>query len=297
MAVFRVEKKKDYTVMSNWHLRDKDLSLKAKGMLSLMLSLPEDWDYTLAGLAYVCKDGIASIRTTILELEESGYLSRRRLRNEKGYLGDTEYTIHEKPQKCEESVDNSVENSPIFEKPIFENQILDNPILDTPTLGNPIYENRTQLNTNTSSKQESNTDVSNIHQSIRDDATEKPDEMESMDIYSQILKENIEYGYLCEQHRYKVEQIDELFELMLEAVCSTKKTIRIGGEDKPTEVVKSRILKLNQFHIEYVLDALSKNTTEVRNIRSYMLTTLYNAPATIDNYYKAMVNHDLYGDK
>lgn len=82
---------------------------------------------------------------------------------------------------------------------------------------------------------------------------------------------------------------------MLEVVCSKRQTIRIGGEDKPTEVVKSRMMKLDQFHIEYVLDALSKNTTEVRNIKSYLLTTLYNAPTTIGSYYKAMVSHDLYG--
>jgi len=86
MPVFRVEKTKDYTVMSNHHLRDIDLSLKAKGLFSLMLSLPEDWDYTLAGLTFICKDGLASIRTSVNELEEQGYLTRRRLRNEKGQL-------------------------------------------------------------------------------------------------------------------------------------------------------------------------------------------------------------------
>lgn len=82
---------------------------------------------------------------------------------------------------------------------------------------------------------------------------------------------------------------------MLEAVCSTKKTIRIGGEDRPAEVVKSRMMKLGQFHVEYVLETLGKNTTEVRNIRNYLLTTLYNAPTTIGSYYKQMVQHDMYG--
>ena len=134
MAVFRVEKTKDYTVMSNYHLRDKELSLKAKGMLSLMLSLPDSWDYSLEGLAYICKDGVSSIRTTINELEENGYLTRRRLRNEKGQLGDTEYTIHEMPQKPvdnskkpvdnpDEPVDNFDKNTPPkCGKPICENQ-------------------------------------------------------------------------------------------------------------------------------------------------------------------------------
>ena len=95
MAVFRVEKTKDFTIMCNHHLRNVSLSLKAKGLLSLMLSLPEDWDYTTKGLAHICKDGVDSISTAIKELERHGYLTRRRLRNENGQLGDIEYTIHD----------------------------------------------------------------------------------------------------------------------------------------------------------------------------------------------------------
>ena len=97
MAVFRVEKTKDFTVMSNHHLRNTELSLKAKGLLSLMLSLPEDWDYTTKGLAHICRDGVDSITTALKELERHGYLTRQRLRYENGQLGDIEYTIHEKP--------------------------------------------------------------------------------------------------------------------------------------------------------------------------------------------------------
>ena len=97
MAVFRIEKTKDYTVMSNYHLRDRSLSLKAKGLLSLMLSLPEDWDYTMKGLARICKDGIDSISGGIRELEAHGYLVRARVRNENGQLGSIEYTILEQP--------------------------------------------------------------------------------------------------------------------------------------------------------------------------------------------------------
>lgn len=93
MAVFRIEKTRDYTVMSNHHLRNTDLSLKAKGLLSLMLSLPEDWDYTTKGLARICKDGIDSISAGIRELEAHGYLIRERIRNENGQLGSIEYTI------------------------------------------------------------------------------------------------------------------------------------------------------------------------------------------------------------
>lgn len=93
MAVFRIEKTRDYTVMANFHLRDTELSLKAKGLLSLMLSLPEDWDYTTKGLARICRDGVDSICSTVRELEDHGYIIRERVRNEKGQLTTVEYTI------------------------------------------------------------------------------------------------------------------------------------------------------------------------------------------------------------
>ena len=102
MAVFRVEKTRNYTVMSNHHLRDKSLSLKAKGLLSLMLSLPEDWDYTTRGLAYICKDGVDSICATVRELEGAGYIVRERERHADGTLGGIEYTILEQPRGMDE---------------------------------------------------------------------------------------------------------------------------------------------------------------------------------------------------
>lgn len=98
MAVFRIEKTRDYTVMANHHLRNTKLSLKAKGLLSLMLSLPEDWDYTTKGLAKICKDGVDSICSTVNELEEHGYVIRERIRNAKGQLTDIQYTILEQPK-------------------------------------------------------------------------------------------------------------------------------------------------------------------------------------------------------
>ena len=128
MAVFRIEKTRDYTVMSNYHLRDRSLSLKAKGLLSLMLSLPEDWDYTMKGLARICKDGIDSISGGIRELEAHGYLVRARVRNENGQLGSIEYTILERPKEPAQTP------APIREKPIRENPIQVKPMLDAPNL-------------------------------------------------------------------------------------------------------------------------------------------------------------------
>ena len=142
MAVFRIEKTRDYTVMSNYHLRDRLLSLKAKGLLSLMLSLPEDWDYTMKGLARICKDGIDSISGGIRELEAHGYLVRARVRNENGQLGSIEYTILEQPKEPAQTP------APIREKPIRENPIQVKPMLDA-----PIQENPAQLNTKEQNKE------------------------------------------------------------------------------------------------------------------------------------------------
>jgi hypothetical protein len=133
MPVIRVEKTSNYTVMANYHFKEKGLSLKAKGLMSLMLSLPDDWDYTVEGLATLSKDGIDSVRSALKELEKFNYLVIKRERDKKGILRGTVYTLYEKP---------------VVEKPILEKPILDKPIL----------ENRRQLNTNLSSTKEVSTD-------------------------------------------------------------------------------------------------------------------------------------------
>ena len=97
MAVFRIERTRDYTVMSNHHLKDTALSLKAKGLLSMMLSLPDEWNYTTRGLAAICKEGVDAIGGALRELEKAGYIVRRQLRGPGGRISDTEYTIYEKP--------------------------------------------------------------------------------------------------------------------------------------------------------------------------------------------------------
>ena len=98
MAVYRVERTRDYTVMSNHHLKDPGLSLKAKGLLAIMLSLPDDWNYSTRGLAAICKEGVEAIGNTLKELERAGYVVRRQLRDGNGRVGNVEYTIYEKPQ-------------------------------------------------------------------------------------------------------------------------------------------------------------------------------------------------------
>ncbi len=289
MAVFRIEKTRDYTVMSNYHLRDMSLSLKAKGLLSLMLSLPENWDYTMKGLARICKDGVDSISGGIRELEARGYLIRERVRGANGQLGSIEYTILEQPK----------EPAPTQEKPIRENPVQANPTLDAPMQGGPA-----QLNTKKSSKEKSKTDLSSTEPSnpipsnppTPAGARIGTDGMGAREAYREVILDNIGYDYLIQDSHIDREQLDEIADLIVDTVCSARKTIRIAGDDFPAEVVKSRFMKLDSSHVQYVMDCMRENTTYVRNIKKYLLAALYNAPATIGNYYSALVQHDMYGD-
>ena len=136
--------------MANHHLRNRELSLKAKGLLSLMLSLPEDWDYTTKGLSCICKDGVDSICATIKELEKAGYVKRRRLRDAQGRLSDLEYTILEKPEPLP-----SPPESPQRENPVVVKPDVVEPDVDNPELGKPHTENPAQLSIQEVNKQES----------------------------------------------------------------------------------------------------------------------------------------------
>lgn len=147
MSVMRVEKNSNYTVMANYHLRDKGISLKAKGLLSVMLSLPAEWDYTLAGLAHISKEGVDAIGTAVKELEYAGYVVRTRRRNEAGQLLDTDYTIYEFPQNKKTEEANANEHKPAPVTPIPEKPILENPVQAIPSQEKPIREKAVQLNT------------------------------------------------------------------------------------------------------------------------------------------------------
>ena len=119
--------------------------------------------------------------------------------------------------------------------------------------------------------------------------------MRERESYRELILENIEYDILTQNAQLDKARLDELVELMVDTVCSKRQTIRIAGDDYPAEVVKSRFLKIDSSHIEYILDRMRENTTYVRNIKKYLLAALYNAPVTMDSYYTSLVSHDLYG--
>ena len=288
MSVFRVEKNKGYTVMSNHHLRNHALSLKAKGLLSQMLSLPEDWDYTLQGLAQINKESIDAIREAVRELERAGYIKRSRERDERGCLRGTVYTIYEQPHA------EPTPEEPTQEKPALNNPTLEKPMLEKPTLENPM-----QLNTKGKNKEKQNTDQS-ITDSIpfpsgfpETPVQKRTEAKESFERYRDLILENIDYDVLASDPHVDREQLDEIVDLVQETVCSTRSRIRVAGNDYPAEVVRSKLLKLNSEHIRFVTDCLKQNTTRIRNIRQYLLTVLFNAPSTMSSYYTALVAHDM----
>ena len=298
MAVFRVERNTGYTVMSNHHLRNKELSLKAKGLLSQMLSLPEDWDYTLSGLSYINRESIDAIRTAVWELEKAGYITRRQGRDEKGKMTAIEYTIYQQPQP------------PELDCPVLDNPTADNPTTENPTSENPMQLNKDISRTNLQKKEKSNTDLSSTHSipihslnplPYSEGAAEPPEKkrMERNDayrVYEEIIKDNIDYDILIQDMADR-DRLDEIVDLILETVCTRRKTIRIAGDDYPAELVKSKFMKLDSEHIRFVLDCMRENTTKIRNIKQYLKAALFNAPSTIGNYYTSLVSHDMASGK
>ena len=272
MAVFRVEKNHNYTVMSNYHLRDSGLTLKSIGLLSKMLSLTDEWDYTTRGLAAICKEGVDAIGAALKELELHGYLVRRQLRDSRGRITDTEYTIYESPHT---------------------------PLPDT---AEPYTEKPAQLNKDRRNKEKEIPDES-ITDTSNPDPIYPPAPLQGVgydgmgyEEAREIVRENIEYDTLVQDPRQDREQLDEVVDLITETLCSRRQTIVVAGDEYPADMVKEKLLRITSSHIEYVFDCLKQNTTYVRNIKKYLLASLFNAPSTIGSYYSALVNHDMYGD-
>ncbi len=227
MAVFRIERTRDYTVMSNHHLRNANLSLKAKGLLSMILSLPEEWNYTTRGLASICKEGVDAIGSALKELETAGYIVRRQLRGTNGRITDTEYVIYEQPQPDMSQPDTA------------------SPDTENPDMVKPDTEKPAELNIEKSNTQKSITHGLSSTDSIpfRETAAARPPERKGRDAmsvteienYRELILENIEYDYLCREFSTYRDDLNEIVELMVETVCARRKTTRIAGSDFPHE--------------------------------------------------------------
>ena len=285
MAVYRVERTRDYTVMSNCHLKDTALSLKAKGLLSMMLSLPDEWNYNTRGLAAICKEGVDAISTAIRELEKAGYIVRRQLRGSNGRIMDTEYIIYERPQDQGPS-------APELEPPDLPSPYPENPYVVEPDMAEPCSEMTAGLNINTSSTKKENTKRCS-YPSVRPPTGERMDGQTDVTDKRAEIMEQIEYDRIVSPANR--EQIDEFVEIMLEVALTRSPTIRIGREaEYPAALVQQRFEKLTATHIGKILDGIQENTSRVRNVRNYLLAALFNAPSSTDNHYTMLANHDLY---
>ena len=283
MATYRVERTKDYTVMSNCHLRDTSLTLKAKGLLSMMLSLPDEWNYTTRGLAAICKEGVDAIGKALKELENAGYIVRRQLRGAGGKISDTEYVIYEQPQQRPQ---------PDTDLPDTENPYLDKPDTVKPDTVQPDTENRAELNKDISSKEKTSTDLSITHSFPPSRMSAPVEGRTEVSEKREQIREQIDYGLVVTPANR--EQVNEFVEIMLEVALTRSPTVKIGRDaEYPTAFVQQRFEQLDSEHIRKVLDGIAENTTRVKNTRAYLLAALFNAPSTIDNHYTMLVNHDL----
>ena len=306
MAVFRVMKNQNYTVMCNYHLRDKNLSLKAVGLLSKMLSLSDEWNYTNRGLAAICKEGVDAIGSTLRELEQNGYLVRQQLRSETGRILDTEYIIYEMPQgvtqmntaneetevsvetlsaPSEQEMEGSAGNNGNVEIPVenAETTVSDMtvPYTDNPDTAGSDTRNTAQLN-----KDILNTDISSINPSVHP-TVERLD----YETAASLIRENIEYPILAQ--RYKKSKLDMVVDLVVELLCSPSDQVTIGKETYPYDIVKNRMLRLDSECVCYAFDCIDEASANIRCIKPYMQKILFNAPVTMDSYIEAQVNSAL----
>lgn len=259
------KKKVNFSMVSNSIIRDADISLKAKGLYALIQSYITIENFTLykGFLQSKCCEGKKAFESAWQELKKSGYLVQYRMQDSETKQFYWEYELLDEiepvPQKGGYGKD-----KPLPQKGCYGSR--DERQADSMENGGDI--------TNTSF---TNTDLNNTHLIIS-----------TADVMEQI-------GYIA-FNQIDRNQVDEIVMLMVEVLNTPDdKTIRIAKTELSSAVVKGRFMKINQFHIEYVLDCLKRNTVKITNIKSYLLTALYNAPSTMDSYYQNMVNHDLYG--
>lgn len=313
-TVFRVEKNKNYTTISNHHLQDRNLSLKAKGLLTLILSLPPDWDMTLKGLVSLSGDGVDSVRSGIQELEKAGYLRRSRSRNNLGQLLCTEYTIYEhavtENVASETEIDDNLniiysEESHVGKSDVDKNttEKIENSQIGFSNIGKPYigksntikYLNNKDTN-NINNYPYQSTYSSKLYREPKENSIDEMEEAQTLyeerKAYEEIIKQNIAYDILSEQTETKRDFLDLCVQVMVDAVTSNKPYIKIKGQDIPKEAVKSVLLKLDDENISYVDMCLSESKTAIKNMQSYILTALYCSKHGGDTYINQLVKHD-----
>lgn len=296
MKKYITKKEKGFVQISNSILSDPNISLKAKTVLAIMLSLPDNWDFSIEGISGKCKESKDCIAKAVNELIEAGYVIRTKIRGADGRITKWEYEVFEEPCKtieqsneepCGELPDTALSHQEIPEE--------DYPEQDFPELDNPSVETKDTYNTIINKKENNNILFSNIKSNPIQSKHKISFSMSEIELKELEVKDNIEYDILLQKFPTKHAMIDEIVNLMVEVLCSKRETITIASDIHPIEQVKERFKSVDSGHIEYILECLDKTTTDIRNIKQYLLSVIFNAPQTMDNYYTAVVKHDLYG--
>ena len=284
MSRLRFIQQGNFIHMSATAFRDPSLSNKSRGLLGTLITLPENWEFSIRGLAKIChKDGYDTLTSQIHELEENGYFICCRARDEKGRLKGTVFYVSEEPwwniprEKLPPDLVLPKQGKPKQENPKQENPKQDNPAQVKQAQSNIQESNKQQLRKQLFSNLSINLDM-NDRQAVEE-----------------AIKENLEFDIISDME--SAERLQEIIDIIVDTVCSTKDTIRINNEDMPYEVVTERLLSLNSEHILYAIDCMDNRSGVIRNIRAYVLTLLYNAPSTMENYYKTLYERNQRNDQ
>ena len=298
MKKYITKKEKGFVQIPNSILSDPNISLKAKTVLAIMLSLPDNWDFSIEGISGKCKESKDCIAKAINELIDAGYVIRTKTRGANGRITKWEYEVFEEPCKtieqsneepCGKIPDTALSHQEIPEE--------DYPEQDFPELDNPSVETKDTYNTIINKKENNNILFSNIKSNPIQSKHKISFSMSEIELKELEIKDNIEYDILLQKFPTKHAMIDEIVNLMVEVLCSKRETITIASDTHPIEQVKERFNSVDSGHIEYILECLDNNTTKIFNIKKYLLSVIFNAPKTMDNYYTNAVKYDLYGSK
>ena len=274
MAIIRKRKNKgNYVIISRVFLKDKALNGRDRGVFSTILSLPGDWNLSVSGLAAILPDGETAIRASLNNLTKQGYLKKIQPKNADGTFSKCVYIIDENPYADAEP---ETEDNPHS----------DLPHPDLPRPDEPDTVEHRQYNNNKYNNKKNNI---NQYQSIYPDADEINEIREE-------VKDQIDYDYAC--MKFGEEKVDSIVDLMMEVYLSVG-TICIGKKQLLAEQVKNAFRKINMDHIQYVFNSIEQTSREkkIKNMKSYLLTALYNAPMTIEAYYASESNYDYHNQE
>ena len=258
---------KPFVPMKKNILMDQELGLRERGMMATLLSLPPEWEFSAKGMAAILPDGVDAVNASLKKLESRGYVTRIQERDENGRFLGTMLIINSVPDTL-----------PLPELPseVF-------PETDEPSSEIPLTENPAQLNNKESNNQEINIKEINIHQSGECSTQDYREKLEE-------VKQQIDYDAVTADRPMDIKFADTIVQLMAEVYLSGKKEIKVMGENLPAEVVKARLRTLTFSNVEYVIDCIKETDSSIANPRSYLLTSLYNAPEYEDLYWTTMAN-------